>query len=537
METRNIPFLLEEKCKTHGDQIFVGFKEVGKTLGEEVTFAEMDWLTNQIAHGFMQQEVKKGDRVCMILPNCLEFMYCWFALLKIGAVTVPLNYEFKGIGLANMINSAEARILVIDSKYLEAIKNIQDDLNFLKVLFIRGGMDQGAAKNESMLQNLSFTVHPYASLISQEMTPIKQDVRFNDLAMLLFTSGTTGPSKGVMITHNFAIHVAEGIIQYYELNGDDVLYCPFPLFHVDAALLTVLPGLKLGAKIALSDRFSASKFWDEVRYHGATIFDFMGATLNMLYNQPPRHDDGDNPVRLAWGVPVPETWSRFEERFKLKIATLYGLTDAGIPVYHPLNKQLEPGLCGLPTENYDVRIFDSNDFELPPDEVGEIVIRHKQPYTIMEGYYNRPEDTIRAFKNLWFHTGDLGYKDKQGYLYFAGRSKDSIRRRGENISAWEIESVIDSHPLVMESAAIGVPSVLTEEDVKVYVVLKQDADLTPTELADYCKKQLARFMVPRYIEFVDALPKTPTDKVEKYKLKEIGVNKNTWDMEAHEKSK
>lgn len=519
MTNRTIGYLLEERANTHKEKKFIHFED------KIITYNEMNKMANCVAHGFLKSGVKKGDKVCIMLPNCLEFLYIWFALSKIGAVPVPINTDFKGIGLAHMLNTTNPKVSVIDSTFLDRLHYIKDELKISKKFFIL----DGSSKEEASQYDI-FDLIPYSSLVTSDSSSIKEKIDPTDHAMFMFTSGTTGPSKAIVITHNFAIHAAGELIKHFGLRDDDVLYCPFPLFHADGALLTVLPALILGATAALSERFSASRFWDEVRHYGATVFDYMGAVLAILYKRPPQPDDGDNPARLAWGVPVPDFWREFEERFKLKLATGYGLTDAGtFFVFNPLDKELEPGLCGLPSESVDVRIFDDNDNELPPMEVGEIVMRPRKPYTIMECYYNMPEATVETYRNLWFHSGDMGYKDKEGYIYFVSRKKDAIRRRGENISSWEIEQVINSHPLVMEAAAFGVPSELTEEDVKVCIVLKPGAELSIDELVQYCSERMARFMIPRYIEIMDSFPKTATGKVEKYKLKEVGINKYTFD--------
>jgi crotonobetaine/carnitine-CoA ligase len=258
----------------------------------------------------------------------------------------------------------------------------------------------------------------------------------------------------------------------------------------------------------------------------------MGATLTILWKQPRRPDDADNPVRLAWGVPMPEFAREFEERFDLRLAEVYGLTDAGVCVYQPLDEPRRPGACGKPLDCYDIRVFDDRDTEMPTGQPGEIVIRPGEPGLLMDGYLDMPAETLETMRNLWLHTGDRGYMDEAGYLHFLGRKKDSIRRRGENISSFEIEEIVSEHPAILEAAAIGVPSELTEEDVMVWIVLRPGADLSPSELVDYCSHHMAIHMVPRYVAMVDELPKTPTEKVEKYKLKDIGVTPQTWDAQS-----
>jgi crotonobetaine/carnitine-CoA ligase len=289
--------------------------------------------------------------------------------------------------------------------------------------------------------------------------------------------------------------------------------------------------LVLGTTAAIGARFSASGFWAEVRAFGATVFDFMGATLTILHKRPAAGDDAANPARLGWGVPLPEFGPDFERRFDLRLVECYGSTDVGVPIYTRPDEPPRPGSCGRPIEAYQVRLVDAEDREVRAGEVGEIVVRPNEPSLILDGYLGMPEEMVRATRDLWFHTGDLARQDADGFVYFVGRHKDAIRRRGENISAFEVEEVVDLHPDVLESAAFGVPSELTEEEVMVAVVPRPGHTVEPTDLVSFCEPRMGRHMLPRYVEIVAALPKTPTEKVEKYRLVERGVGPRTWDSE------
>ena len=319
--------------------------------------------------------------------------------------------------------------------------------------------------------------------------------------------------------------------EHLGFRDDDVLYCPFPLFHIDATVLTVAPALVLGTTAAIGERFSVSGFWSEVRRFGATVFDFMGATLTMVHKQPEQPDDADNPVRLAWGVPVPESADDFERRFGLHLVELYGSTDAGLPMYHPVDAPRRQGSCGVVIDAYDVRLLDDRGFEVPVGEVGELVVRPNEPSLMADGYFGMPDATLRSRRNLWFHTGDLLRRDADGFFYFVGRRTDSIRRRGENISAFEVEEVVKLHPAVLDAAAYGVPSELTEDDVMVAVVVRSGAAFDPAGLIAFCVDRMARHMVPRYLDVVGELPRTPTEKVRKDALRERGITPTTWDRE------
>jgi crotonobetaine/carnitine-CoA ligase len=352
-----------------------------------------------------------------------------------------------------------------------------------------------------------------------------------DPLMLIFTSGTTGPAKAVEISHRYALNFARQMIRHVGYNESDVLYTPYPLFHTDAPILSFLPALLLGARCALGVRFSASGFWDEVRDHGATVFSFLGAVISFLWNQPPRLDDANNPARLAVGCPAPAIWPDFEKRFGLKIVEVYGATECGHVTWDPLDRPHKVGACGKTTEDYQVRIVDDEDHELPAGRTGEITVRPTAPGMMMTRYYGDPAATAAAFRELWYHTGDLGFTDEEGYLHFVSRKKDGIRRRGENISAYEIEEGIAAHPEVADVAAIGVPSQHTEDDVKIVVQLKPGSRLSAAELVEFSRQRLSRQMVPRYVEFVEALPKTPTGKVNKYKLRDDWRTPSTTDCE------
>ncbi|MGE0218870.1 AMP-binding protein, partial [Mycolicibacterium sp.] len=353
-------------------------------------------------------------------------------------------------------------------------------------------------------------------------------VHHSDTAALLYTSGTTGKSKARVLSHRYFTSQARIAIRDFGLRHDDVLYCPFPLFHADATALTTVPALLLGATAAIGRRFSASGFWGEVRETGATVFDFMGATLSILAKAEPRPDDADNPVRLAWGVPVPESVEAFEKRFGLTVVELYGSVEANIPITQRYDQPRVPGSCGRVIDEFDVRIADEDDEPVAPGVVGELLIRPKVPFSTFSGYFENAEATITAQRNMWFHSGDLAKIDTEGNVFFVGRKKEAIRRRGENISSFEVEESVREHPAVLDCAAFGVRSDLTEEEVMVAIVLAPDAgEVTEESVWEFCCEHMARFQVPRYIEFVDELPKTPTGKVEKFKLQETGVTERT----------
>jgi crotonobetaine/carnitine-CoA ligase len=310
---------------------------------------------------------------------------------------------------------------------------------------------------------------------------------------------------------------------------EDILYTCLPLYHGNAQNLTVMPALLANARLALGKRFSASNFWNDIRHYGATVFNFVGTMIPILYKQEPKPEDRNNPVRLARGGNIPpEIWKDFEKRFNLTLIETYGTTEGGSIWNMPGGKV---GSMGKPPYFNEARIVDEADQELPPGKTGELIIRPRDPEEKWVEYYKEPEATREKLRGGWFRTGDLAFQDEEGWLFFVGRKKDVIRRRGENISALEVEIVIMSHPKVLECACFGVPSELGEEDVMASIVLKPGMNLSPQEVISFCENRMAYFMIPRYLEFLESLPKTPTERIEKYKLKATRPNANTWDRE------
>ena len=339
----------------------------------------------------------------------------------------------------------------------------------------------------------------------------QRDVVDSDIAQVQFTSGTTGLSKGLLSPHRHAIRKGEGVAAACRITEDDCSYTPWPLFHSGAAHHEVLAVLLTGGRVVLRKRFSASRFWDEIRANGATWFMVVGSVEAILCAPPPSPEDEDNPVRVVFGCPYPVPRKAFEARFGLKTIDCYGLEDCGF-VSHTELDDGDYDSQGRVRDIYDIRIGDENDDPLPPGKAGEILIRPREPSTILRGYFGAPETTLRTLKNLWFHTGDLGKFDEAGRLYYLGRLKEVIRRRGENVMPREVEEVIHSHPAVEECVAVGVPSPVGEEDVKVYLVLRAGHSLSAEELRTFCRARMARFQVPEHLEIIDEIPRTPTGK-------------------------
>lgn len=512
--------VLEQQAETHGPREFMNFKGLSS-----VSYRELNQNANRYANAFLARGVSKNAKVAIMLPNCPEYLYSWFGLAKIGAVIVPVNTAQKGELLQYIIDSSDAQAIVTDDGLLSRVREIEGQLPKVTQIFMLGGTNQileGAIEASPLAEFQKASTEP----------PADVHVKHSDPLSILFTSGTTGPSKGVVMSHHYYHYAAKTIGAGMSITSEDVLYTCLPLFHVNAQVCTILAALLFDARVAMYEHFSATTFWDEIRSSGATVFLALGAMGNILYKAPPHSEDAHHNVRLAMVVPPPENLDGFESRFNLRVIfETFGMTE-GIVASPAISEPRRIGCCGKPNDEVEVRIVDDDDLELGPTNVGEIIMRTREPYTMMTGYYKMPVETLEVFRNLWFHTGDMGYMDHDGYLYFVGRKKEAIRRRGENISAFEVEKIVNQHPSVLESAAIAVPSELSEDDVKVVVVLRDGENLEPEDLIRFCETRMAYYMVPRYVEFRSSLPKTPTQRVEKYKLQVEGNKSNTWDREA-----
>jgi len=327
------------------------------------------------------------------------------------------------------------------------------------------------------------------------------------------------------------VFMGEIIWEAAEYTENDCLYNALPLFHGNAQQLSFMPALLSGARTVLAERFSASRFWDDVKRFGCTEFNSLGSIVPILYKADPKPDDADNPLRIMVTAATPkDIFQAFEERFGLTLVEIYGMTEFGLPLMNTL-KNRKPGSCGKP-RRCAVKLLDDNEMEAGPNTVGELLVRPDKDYCMLLEYYKMPEKTVEAWRNLWFHSGDYFRYDEEGYYYFVDRKKDALRRRGENISSYVVEKVINTHPSVLESAAIAVKSELGEDEVMICLTLKEGKSLTPEELMAHCEERMAYFMVPRYVRIMDQLPKTPTERIQKAKLREEGITNHTWDGEA-----
>jgi crotonobetaine/carnitine-CoA ligase len=519
MNEHTLPQLLRRQVETQGDAPFLRY------LGDDdfVAFAELDRETNRIAHGLQRLGVVAGDRVALILPNSLTLVRLWFAAAKLGAVEVPLDPELRGRLLAHVLANSAPAVVCCHASALDALAGQSVDT----VVVVDGSPDDARAAGVTANRILEV-----GEVLDGDDSAPDVHVHDADPLAILYTSGTTGPAKGVLMSHNHFHAFTEMFARNLELTASDSYYTPLPLFHADAQLFGVYFPLIYGTRGTIDGRFSASRYWDNVRASGATATNMLGAMAHILWKRDPRPDDATNPLRVSQVLPMIPFRREFEQRFGLAIATAYGQTETNFVAYDTPGDWRE-GSCGRPAPGFQVAVVDAHDRPLPPGESGEIVVRHEHPYTVSSGYFGMPEQTVAAARNLWWHSGDRGHFDADGWLYFDGRIKDVIRRRGVNISAHEVESIVDEHPAVLESAAVAVPSELSEDDIKVVVVTRDGAELTVEELIEHCVRHLPRHMVPRYVEVRrSALPRTSTEKVAKEVLRAEGITIGTVDRES-----
>jgi crotonobetaine/carnitine-CoA ligase len=515
----NLAALVDEHAGRFGDRVLAVFDD------DTVTYAQAAERAGHVAAGLRELGVNEGDRVAIMMTNRSEFLYAWFGILKLAAIEVPIHDAARGPGISHILNTTDAKVLIVEDKFVDHVQPYLGDSPSVQHLVVAG--EQLAAANGGI------ATHDFADLVNNPSSAETIDVPPHQPASILFTGGTTGPPKGVVLPHSHNINLGTSTAEVAGYTEDDVLLSVFPLFHANAKYMTTIAAMVVGAKAIINSRFSASRFWDQCRRERVTAFNGMGEMLRILMKQPDKPEDADNPVRVVIGAAAPrELVEDFENRFGLVILDVYGLTETG-PITFNTFEQRRAGSMGVPVDWYEVRILDENDLEVPVGEPGEICIRPRRPSVMMMGYWNNDSATLRSIRNLWFHTGDMGHRDEDDFHFFRVRETDSIRRRGENVSAWEIERVLALHADVLESAAYGVPSPIGGQEVMVAIVLKSGASVTPEAVLDFCQDKMPHFAVPRYVRFVDSLPKSHAQRILKQELKAEGIEADgVWDRES-----
>ncbi|MBN9087737.1 MAG: AMP-binding protein [Reyranella sp.] len=523
------PKVLRRQVKERGDKVFLTEIATRRTF----TYRTFDAWTNKVADALAGMGIAKGRHAGIFMGNSAEHLAVYFGIGKLGAVAVPVNTAARGELLRYYLAQSDCEAVIVEDVLADRLREVLPQLPNIRSVMLVPSPDRASTSLASCAAYAVSHFEPAVAAASD--APRGQHVRCSDLLMLAYTSGTTGPSKGSMLSHAAALSYGTDAAEVQGYRESDIFYVCLPLFHNNGLLAATGAALVCGASAVLSRRFSVTRFLGEIRDHHATITNFLGAMSSFLWSQPPSPRDAENDLRLVSMAPTPKYAAEFEKRFGLRAMNNYGLSDFGMVTSFTQHDPREKlGSIGRPRPGWRVKIVDDDDFERPDGEIGEIVAQCEDPWRATNGYYKMPEATLAANRNQWFHTGDRGMRDADGYFWFVDRKKDCIRRRGENISAFEVEQLIALHPAVATVAAFPVATPQNDEEVGVVVVRRPDMTIGEKELIEHCQGNMAYFMVPRYIQFRDALPTTVSQKVEKFRLRadfERDLS-SVWDREA-----
>jgi carnitine-CoA ligase len=512
-EKRTLPCMLRRQAALYGDRRLV---EIG---GQSWTFAETLEMAARFGGTLQAAGIGRGDHVAVMCGNRPELLQVYLGCGWIGAVTVPINTASRGAQLAHILANSQAKLLVLQAEFAGALASLEIVPASLRAVWLVGNADLPGS-----------WPRPQEFPASAEHVP-EAAIGPGDTVAILYTSGTTGVSKGVCCPHAQYFWWGVNTARLLGVREDDVLLTTLPLFHTNA-LNTFYQALLTGAALVVEQRFSASGFAPSLSRHGATVTYVLGAMVPILLSRPVSPLDRAHRVRIALGPGVPERFHPdFRARFGIELLDGYGSTETNFALGCTLPGQ-RPSTMGPVSDGFEARVVDDADNALPDDVPGELVLRASEPFAFATGYFGMAEKTVEAWRNLWFHTGDRVVREENGYFRFIDRMKDAIRRRGENVSSYEVEQVLLSHPEVAEAAAFPVQSEFAEDEVMAAIVPRDGCSLTPAVLAEYCKGRMPAFAIPRFIEFLAALPMTENGKVQKFRLRERGVTAASWDREA-----
>ncbi|MFZ4515118.1 MAG: AMP-binding protein [Acidimicrobiia bacterium] len=530
----NLPHVLRTRAQSHADQVYldVPFENVRYSYAETLAIAE------RIGSGLLADGCVAGDRILIMAPNGSAYILGWFGSALAGMAEVPINNAYRGAFLEHQVRTTAPAAAIIHTDYVERFVESADACRCIQRFYLVGAAE-AIAPAAAQLAQAGFAAGPFSALLDAPAGPLPSP-RMQDLASVFFTSGTTGLSKGVQMTHAHMYFFADECVSLTRCTDTDAYMVTGPLFHGNAQFLGAYPALIAGARFVLQSRFSTTQWIDQIRDSGATITNFVGVMMDFVWRQPERVDDANNALRCIFAAPTASSiLDGFKARFGVEaFVEVFGLTETSMPIMSPYGVDRPAGAAGLLNEDFfDIRLVDSDtDEEVPVGEVGELVVRAKIPWITTIGYYGMPDKTAEVFRNLWFHTGDGLRRDEDGWYYFVDRLKDALRRRGENISSYEVEQAILALPEVHEVAVVAVPadSEAGEDEVLAAIVLAEGATLDAVTFWAHCDKRLPYFAVPRYVRFTDALPKTPSEKVRKIELREAGVTSDTSDRNVLE---
>jgi carnitine-CoA ligase len=477
----------------------------------QITYREFDEHANRAANVWRDLGVQRGDHVAFMVDNKPEFLYAWFGLAKLGATLVAVNTGFKVQETRYILHHSQAKYVLVDDVYADVVATASEGLTGLNAVY---AMQPGA------------TFDHFGELVDRaDTTAPEADVRADDVASFIYTSGTTGNPKAVMQTQKNFVLTGQAYPHWMKMAKGDRIYACLPLFHINSQAYSMMGAIGARGAVVLVPRFSAGSFWDDIRRHKVAVFNFIGAMTLILSKKEPAGDDLDNDVKVAYGVPAlpGELREALERRYGMTVISGFGMSETTFGLLEPFDERRRAGAMGFPRNHPDpsvqrteAAVVDEHGNPLGDNEVGELVFRGPAH---MLGYFNDPERSAEALRDGWLYTGDMARRDADGQYYFVDRKKDIVRRRGENVSSLEVENVVNDHPAVLECAVIGVPSELTDEELLVFIVARDGAELDFADIGDWAADRLARFKVPRYYRQIDSLPKTSTQKVAKHQLR------------------
>ena len=525
-EQSTIPELLMRRLDVDPDGPYLD------VCGDTVTAAQLVDVSSRLASSLRSMGVSQGDRVATLIENSIEAVYAWWGIILAGAIAVPVNTAYKGEYLRHQLADSGSKVVIVAAEFLDRLEPVAATIESVQHVVIISDTPSTISSTATSL---------WSELLTSEAILPEINTKPSDLGTFIYTGGTTGLSKGCMLSHNYHEALTRQIGICWERTTEDVVWTPLPLFHFNAITTAVIGPLVFGGRSAIYRRFSVSNFWPEMNRVGATITSTLGTMAYLLAHDVDRPEmprsgapEANTTLRLLGAAPMPvEVDDIMKNRFGLTtFSAAYGVTEASLISWQPPGGYNKPNAAGVINDEYfDVRIFDAEDNEVPRGDRGEIVIRPKRPEVMFAGYWGRPEVTVETSRNWWYHTGDIGIVDDDNFLFFVDRKADYLRRRGENIASFEVESIIMGHGQIADVAVHAVPSPLTEDDLKITATRVEGATVNEEELFLWCVEQLPYFALPRYIEFRTDLPRSPVGRVLKRELRAEGVTSATWDLE------
>ena len=524
----NVLSLLRKRADDLGEETFVEFDN-----GVSLSFRALEEKSNLLALHLRSLGLQENENVFCFLKNCPEFLISLFAILKCGAVFVPINTELRGKFLDHQFRNSEPKIAIVNNSLIDSFSGLEPLATKLETtIFVGKTFEKKIPK--ALLSENQFLFNDIIKLSLKEgREMLACNPPIHKICAIMYTSGTTGPSKGVMLTHGHLFSFAINSAKVAYLTREDTYYICMPLFHVNGLSIQCFAALYAGIRVYCRERFSPTNWLSDIIKSGATVTNLLGVMPEFIFNTAPSSIDKNHSLRIVSAVPISKEWGKdFEKRFNIKFLQGFGMTESGMSFWGDLTEEnLIPGCAGYPMNDlYEVKIANpENDEFLPPNTVGELLIRPKHPGIFSAGYYKMPEKTLESWRNLWFHTGDACSFDEKGRMHYFDRIKDCIRRRGENISAFELEQVINAYDRIIECAAIGVKTEESggEDEVLVCIVKEENSEIELGSFLSYCKKNLPRFAIPKFVRFVDNIIKTGSGKLSKVKIREEGLTSDS----------